>query len=214
MNALRMHEQIQRFWMEGGEKSSLPWAQNNTPQYLQTLFSKTEKKKKSLERAIPKHYTEISAPQKVEPNWHWECNTILVVTAFASTKQKEKCTCQSESDSNAQFYDGREHITSHHVTVNTHTHTLATCHECDTPCVHYSRTCYKILMSFSEHCLDLPAICLREAWKTCTQPKIRKVGGEGRKRKNKCVRDKQMIEHTRSHPLPFRSCSAQIFDVT
>lgn len=198
---------------KGGKKAHFHEHRTIRPSIYKLSFQRQKKKKKSLERAIPKHYTEISAPQKVEPNWHWECNTILV-TAFASTKQKEKCTCQSESDSNAQFYDGREHITSHHVTVNTHTHTLATCHECDTPCVHYSRTCYKILMSFSEHCLDLPAICLREAWKTCTQPQIRKVGGEGRKRKNKCVRDKQMIEHTRSHPLPFRSCSAQIFDVT
>lgn len=199
---------------KGGKKAHFHEHRTIRPSIYKLSFQRQKKKKKkSLERAIPKHYTEISAPQKVEPNWHWECNTILV-TAFASTKQKEKCTCQSESDSNAQFYDGREHITSHHVTVNTHTHTLPTCHECDTPCVHYSRTCYKILMSFSEHCLDLPAICLREAWKTCTQPQIRKVGGEGRKRKNKCVRDKQMIEHTRSHPLPFRSCSAQIFDVT
>lgn len=66
MFCTRMDEQIQRFWMEGGRKAHTSMS---TEQYAPVFTnSPLKQNKKGLKRAIPKRYSEISAPQKVEPN--------------------------------------------------------------------------------------------------------------------------------------------------
>lgn len=114
-----------------------------------------------IKRAIPKHYSEISAPQKIESNWHWECNYNTCCYGLCKHEAEEEMYLQKCKRLSAQFYDGWEHITSRHATANTRTCNMQQMRH---TCVHFSPTCYKIWIFFYfEHCLDLSGICLCKA---------------------------------------------------